>query len=88
MKEPKERIVDTTPRRGYSKTPDSRGQKKTNTVIPETYGIKCYTCKRPTRTLKINCKKCMYDIHYSRRLDAYGNRYIEYEDYINDKFYD
>jgi hypothetical protein len=79
---------NTQPRRGYSKTPDSRGQKKTDTIIPTTYNIKCYTCKNPTRTLRINCKKCRYDIHYGRRVDAYGNKYIEYEDYINDKFYD
>ena len=88
MKEPKERIINTTPRKGYSKTLDSRGQKKTDTVITTSYGIKCYQCERPTRTEKLYCKKCRYELHYSRRVDAFGNRYMELEDFINDKFYD
>ena len=97
MKEPKERIIDTTPRRGYAPKPDGRrgrkpkcskcGYKKPSIVKP-TYGIKCYNCERPTRSEKLYCKKCRYDLHYSRRVDGHGNRYMELEDFVNDPFYD
>ena len=67
---------------------DKRGFKKTTTVIPINYKVYCYLCQKNTRSLRIYCKKCRYDLHYGRRVDAYGNKYIEYEAYINDPHYD
>jgi len=65
-----------------------RNGSKTGTVIPVSSGIKCYVCERPTRSERLYCKKCRYDLHYSRRVDGHGNRYIELEDFVNDSFYD
>ena len=61
---------------------------KTGTVIPESYGVKCYVCERPTRSRKLYCKKCRWELHYSRRVDAWGNQLICLEDFVNDPFYD
>jgi len=66
---------------------DKRGFKKTTTVIPENYKVYCYLCQRPTRSLKIYCKKCRWETHHKRRVDAFGKPYMAYEDYINDSFY-
>ena len=68
--------------------------------IPKGKSRECYLCDSPTRILRkkngvsvissegLYCKKCRYDIHYSRRIDGNGNRYIELEDFILDPFYD
>tara|TARA_R100001463_G_scaffold55263_2_gene106682 strand:+ start:554 stop:763 length:210 start_codon:yes stop_codon:yes gene_type:complete len=62
---------------------------KKGTKIPDHRGNKCYVCKKNTRNIdRIYCKKCRYDLHYGRRVDGYGNKLIEYEDFVNDKFYD
>ena len=65
-----------------------QGFKPTGTYIPTSRGIKCLNCSRPTRTEKLYCKKCRWEIHYSRQVDAWGNRLIELEDFVNDSFYD
>tara|TARA_R110002074_G_scaffold348771_1_gene519241 strand:+ start:80 stop:316 length:237 start_codon:yes stop_codon:yes gene_type:complete len=62
--------------------------KKTGKVIPQSYGVKCHLCEKPTRSLKIYCKKCRWDTHYKRRVDAYGEPEMLYEEFINDPFYD
>ena len=65
-----------------------RNGSKTGTVIPVSTGVKCYVCERPTRSERIYCKKCRWELHYSRRVNAWGEQEICLEDFVNDKFYD
>lgn len=60
--------------------------KKTGTYIPDHNGNKCCVCEKNTRSLeKIYCKRCSWDLHYSRNWYC---RDITFEDFVNDKFYD
>ncbi len=60
-----------------------QGFKPTGTYIPLSRGLKCLVCSRPTRTEKLYCKKCRYEIHYGRR-----HGFMSLEEFVNDPFYD
>jgi len=60
--------------------------KKTGTFIPDHRGNKCEHCGKNTRNKeRIYCKKCRWDLHYSRYWHC---RDMTFEDFVNDKFYD
>ena len=60
--------------------------KRTGTFIPDHRGNKCEHCGKNTRNReRIYCKKCRWDLHYSRNWYC---RDITFEDFVNDSFYD
>ena len=68
------------------KTYGRRGFKKTGIVIPDHRGNKCEHCGKNTRNReRIYCKKCRWDLHYSRNWYC---RDMTLEDFVNDPFYD
>ena len=59
---------------------------KKGTKIPDHRGNACEHCGDNTRNReKIYCKKCSWDLHYSRNWHC-GHKTLE--EFVNDPFYD
>ena len=62
---------------------------KKGTIIPDHRGNKCEHCGKNTRNKeRLYCKVCRYNLHYGRRVDAWGKPQMTLEEFVNDKFYD